>query len=554
MKIAILGNYATQFLHKPLVKILRGHFTELVVYHAEFNAIDFEFIDTDSQLFQFQPDYIVWHESTLQLRDSFYQITIHNRSDFATNYHERINQYLIKIRELLPRTKVIFPDHNLLFNDNLYGNYSSKVKSSWDFQIQEVNYFLNKLALEFPTFYMTNSRPTDWSENITDYSLVVNAELHFTPNYLQWLSNLISNTIIAFSGKFNKCIILDLDNTLWGGVIGDDGLENIQIGTLGMGKAFTRFQKWLKELKNRGIILAVCSKNDESIAKMPFLQHPEMVLKLDDIAVFMANWNSKADNINQIQKILNIGFDSMVFLDDNPAEREIVRNFLPEVCVPELPADPAYYLPFLISQNLFETTSYTENDTSRTKQYQEEAKRVEFSQSITNMDDYLKSLNMKVKIQPFQDIDIERIAQLTQRSNQFNLRTIRYTTNEIIEIQKDATYLTASVEMEDKFGTYGLISAVIIRIDGKQSYIDTWIMSCRVLKRGVEATLMNYVVTQLMNLNVTHLNGEYIPTAKNELVRNLLAELGMGIESPNKYQLPLKEYTPFISYIQLEKL
>jgi FkbH-like protein len=241
----------------------------------------------------------------------------------------------------------------------------------------------------------------------------------------------------------------------------------------------------------------------------------------------------------------------MVFLDDNPAEREIVRNFLPEVCVPELPLDPAFYLPFLISQNLFETTSYTENDTNRTKQYQEEAKRVELSQSITNMDDYLKSLNMKVKIQPFQDIDIERIAQLTQRSNQFNLRTIRYTTNEIIEIQKDATFLTASVEMEDKFGTYGLISAVIIKIDGKQAYIDTWIMSCRVLKRGVEATLMNYVVAQLMNLNVTQLNGEYIPTVKNELVRNLLTNLGMSIESPNNYRLSLKEYSTLVSHIQI---
>jgi FkbH-like protein len=551
MKIAILGNYATQFLEKPLKKLLYKTFSNLDFYCAEYNSIDFELLDTNSHLFQFDPDFIIWHESTLQIRDLFYQSPLSNRQNFADDYKNRLSRYLLTIEEILPRTKIIFPDHNLLFDDNVYGNYSSKVKSSWDFQIQRVNHLLNELALEISTLYLSKSRPTDWPESITDYSLVVNAELHYTPKYLQWLTNSICNTIISFSGKFNKCVILDLDNTLWGGIIGDDGLENIHIGTLGIGKAFTRFQKWLKELKNRGIILAVCSKNDESIAKMPFLQHPEMVLKLDDIAVFIANWNSKADNINQIQKILNIGFDSMVFLDDNPAEREIVRNFLPEVCVPELPLDPAFYLPFLISQNLFETTSYTENDTNRTKQYQEEAKRVELSQSITNMDDYLKSLNMKVKIQPFQDIDIERIAQLTQRSNQFNLRTIRYTTNEIIEIQKDATFLTASVEMEDKFGTYGLISAVIIKIDGKQAYIDTWIMSCRVLKRGVEATLMNYVVAQLMNLNVTQLNGEYIPTVKNELVRNLLTNLGMSIESPNNYRLSLKEYSTLVSHIQI---
>lgn len=552
MKIAILGNYATQFLEKPLKKILNNSFSNLEVYCAEYNSIDFELLDTNSQLFQFEPNFIIWHESTLQIRDLFYQSPLNNRQNFANDYKNRISRYLSTIEQILPRTKIIFPDHNLLFNDNVFGNYSPKVKSSWDFQIQKLNYILNELALDFPTFYPTKSRPTEWSDIITDYSLVVNAELHFTPNYLQWLSDSISNTIFTFIGKFKKCVILDLDNTLWGGIIGDDGLENINIGTLGIGKAFTRLQKWLKELKNRGVILAVCSKNEDSIAKMPFLQHPEMILKLDDIAVFKANWNSKADNINQIQKILNIGFDSMVFLDDNPAEREIVRKFLPEVCVPELPADPANYLPFLISQNLFETTSYTENDTNRTKQYQEEAKRVELSQSITNMDGYLKSLNMKVKIQPFQDIDIERIAQLTQRSNQFNLRTIRYTTNEIIEIQKNANYLTASVEMEDKFGTYGLISAVIIKLDRKKAYIDTWIMSCRVLKRGVEATLMNYLVSQLINLNITHLNGEYIPTAKNELVRNLLPNLGMSLKSPDNYQLSLKEFTPLKSFIVIE--
>lgn len=554
MKIAILGNYATQFLYKPLVKLLRGNFTDLEFYHAEFNAIDFEFIDSDSKLFQFQPDYIVWHESTLQLRDLFYETSIQERFSFANNYNQRINEYLKRIQNLLPRTKVIFPNHSLLFNDYIFGNYGSKVISSWDFQIQKVNYLLNELTIEVPSFNLINSKPTEWSDIFTDYSLLVNVELHFTPNYLQWLSGSITNTILSFSGKFKKCIILDLDNTLWGGVIGDDGLENIQIGTLGIGKAFTRFQKWLKELKNRGIILAVCSKNDESIAKIPFLQHPEMELKLDDIAVFMANWNSKSDNINQIKKILNIGFESMVFLDDNPAEREIVRSFLPEVYVPELPIDPAYYLPFLISQNLFETTSYTQNDTSRTKQYQEEAKRVELSQSITNMDDYLKSLKMKVKIQPFQDIDIERIAQLTQRSNQFNLRTVRYSNSEIIEIQRDSTYVTASVEMQDKFGTYGLISAVIIKTDSEKANIDTWVMSCRVLKRGVEETLMNYIVSQLINRNISQLNGEYIPTAKNELVRDLLPNLGFSLETPDNYKLHLKGFTLLKSFIQIEKI
>jgi len=376
-------------------------------------------------------------------------------------------------------------------------------------------------------------------------------ELHFTPDYLNWLSNSIVEIIHVFQGKFKKCVILDLDNTLWGGIIGDDGLENIQIGTLGIGKAFTRFQKWLKELKNRGIILAVCSKNEENIAKMPFLQHPEMVLKLEDIAVFVANWNSKADNINQIQQILNIGFDSMVFLDDNPAERDIVRTHLPSVCVPELPVDPSNYLPFLIAENLFETVSYSDNDLERTKQYQEEAKRVELSKSITNMDDYLESLEMTAKIGPFMELDVERIAQLTQRSNQFNLKTIRYTNVEIESIMKNPNFLTVSVEVADKFGNYGLIGVVIIETLGSTANIDTWIMSCRVLKRTVEHTVMNYVVESLLKLNIQILNGQFIPTEKNKLVLNLLRDLGMSETKTHDYALNLNEFKKLKSFIKI---
>jgi FkbH-like protein len=407
------------------------------------------------------------------------------------------------------------------------------------------------LANEKSQLYLINSQPPLPIEPVTDYSMVVNAELHFTPDYLNWLSKSIVELIHVFQGNFKKCVILDLDNTLWGGIIGDDGIENIQIGNLGIGKAFTRFQKWLKELKNRGVILAVCSKNEDCIAKSPFLNHPEMILKLDDIAVFVANWHSKADNINQIQQILNIGFDSMVFIDDNPAEREIVRTHLPLVCVPELPEDPSNYLPFLISENLFETVSYSGNDLERTKQYQEEAKRVESSKSITNMDDFLNSLEMTSKIGPFKNLDVERIAQLTQRSNQFNLRTIRYTSVEIENIMANSNFLTVSVEVADKFGNYGLIGIVIIEIMGAKAIIDTWIMSCRVLRRTVEHTIMNYVVEHLLNINVQTLNGQYIPTEKNKLVLNLLKDLGMSETKTHDYTLHLNEFQKLKSFIKI---
>ena len=277
---------------------------------------------------------------------------------------------------------------------------------------------------------------------------------------LMWLH--VLSILCAVEGRFKKCLVLDLDNTIWGGVVGDDGWENIQVGHgLGIGKAFTEFQEWVKKLKNRGIIIAVCSKNDESKAKEPFEKNPEMVLKLDDIAVFVANWENKADNIRTIRDILNIGFDSMVFLDDNPFERNMVREHVPDVTVPELPEDPGEYLEFLYTQNLFETASYNEGDKDRTRQYQVEAKRVSLQRSFTNEADFLKSLNMVSEVGGFNKFNTPRVAQLSQRSNQFNLRTVRYTDTEISAIEADERYVTFSFTLSDKFGDNGLICVVI---------------------------------------------------------------------------------------------
>ncbi|MBW7844140.1 MAG: HAD-IIIC family phosphatase, partial [Bacteroidia bacterium] len=337
------------------------------------------------------------------------------------------------------------------------------------------------------------------------------------------------------------------------GIIGDDGIEGIQIGSIGIGKAFYRLQKWIKELNRRGIILAVCSKNNPEVAKLPFEKHSEMVIKLDDIAVFVANWSSKADNINYIQKILNIGFDSMVFIDDNPAEREIVRQHIPQVIVPDLPEDPALYLDYLISLNLFDTASYSLNDSIRTKQYQEEAKRKELATSITNFDDYLKSLDMVATVTNFEPSEFERIAQLTQRSNQFNLRTIRYNINDIKKIANSPYNLKYAVSLKDKFGDYGLISVVIIDID-EQDYtakIDTWLMSCRVLKRGVEFFIHNKIMEELLKKGIKILNGEFIPTSKNNLVSNLLTELGFNkTKNENFYSIEISKFIEHKTFIK----
>ena len=349
-----------------------------------------------------------------------------------------------------------------------------------------------------------------------------------------------------------------MDNTLWGGVIGDDGLEGIQLGHgLGIGKAFTELQMWIKKLQQRGIIICVASKNDEETAKEPFEKHPDMVLKLSDIAVFQANWETKVDNIRTIQSILNIGFDSMVFLDDNPFERNIVRENIPGITVPELPEDPGEYLEYLYGLNLFETASYSSLDKDRTAQYQVEARRVKLQKTFTNEADFLRSLDMTSVVSGFTRFNTPRVAQLSQRSNQFNLRTIRYTEADIERMATDEDVIDLSFTLEDKFGDNGLIAVVIMKPEDKDTlFVDTWFMSCRVLKRGMENFTLNTMVERAREKEYKRIVGEYLPTPKNKMVAEHYLQLGFkkisGTETA-QFELNVDDYEPRECYINIKE-
>lgn len=543
-KLAILGNYATQFLCKSVKHEFKDSATELELYQADYRQVDFEIINPDSGLYGFNPEFVIIHESMIGLRDDFYRTPNEQRTCFADNLSDRLNRLVSLINDRLPNTKVLYPNPEL-DNDMVYGNYYSKLEASFNFQLTKWLYHLQIISSQSPNLHLIDTNHLRLlKQEKRDSSLLVNADLHFTLSLTQEIARSIHRIITAFHGTFKKCVILDLDNTTWGGIIGDDGIDGIQIGDLGIGKAFTRFQHWIKELKYRGIIIAVCSKNNEEIAKKPFEEHSEMVLRLEDISVFVANWENKADNIRYIQSVLNIGFDSMVFLDDNPVEREIVRQNVPEVLVPELPVDPADYVEYLIGLNLFETVSYSQGDKDRTKQYQQEAERKKMSLAMTNMDEFLQSLEMVATIESFQEVDVPRIAQLSQRSNQFNLRTIRYSESDIANMSLNGSCLTYQVRLKDKFGDYGLVSIVIIELKGDMiAQIDTWIMSCRVLKRGLEYALLNRIVEDLLAHGIEVLHGEYLKTAKNGLVSNLLPDFGFEpTTNSNQFVLRLKNF------------
>ena len=297
------------------------------------------------------------------------------------------------------------------------------------------------------------------------------------------------------------------------------------------GEAFLAFQHYIRDLYGRGVILAVCSKNNDEIARDAFRRHPEMVLRLDDIACFVANWEDKASNLRRIAKTLEIGLNSLVFVDDNPAERSLVRQLAPEVAVPELPDDPSGYIQALDRHSYFQTTSVSAEDLQRGAMYQANAQRQQAEASSGNIDDFLRSLEMKAKMEPVSKMNLDRVAQLIARSNQFNLTTRRHSAAAVMKMVEDADGITLAVSLADRFGDNGLISVVLSKIVGKELIVDTWLMSCRVLKRGVEALVRNWLCAAARERHLTAIVGEYIPTPKNGLVRDHYAGLGFSPDS-----------------------
>jgi FkbH-like protein len=353
------------------------------------------------------------------------------------------------------------------------------------------------------------------------------AKLPFAQQYVPLYADYCARIIGALVGKSRKCLVLDLDNTLWGGVIGDDGLDNIVLGQgSAEGEAFLDVQRMALDLRDRGVMLAVSSKNEDRIARSPFREHPEMLLREEHIAVFQANWSDKASNLEAIARTLNIGIDSLVFVDDNPAERRQVRLALPQVAVPELGADPALYPRHVLAGGYFESVAFLEDDRQRAEQYQANAKRSSLQSQARDLTSYLKSLEMVMTIGPFDKTGRSRITQLINKSNQFNLTSRRYTEADVEQLGNDPDVLTFQVRLADIFGDNGMISVVILRKSGDAWTIDTWLMSCRVLGRGVEQALLNEIVTDVLDAEGKRIVGIYRPTDRNEMVREHYRKLG----------------------------
>jgi FkbH-like protein len=557
-RIAILGGSTTTEIKSMLELFLLGHGIEPTFYESGYNRYleDVEFENPD--LWNFKPN-IVFIHTTWQNISEFPQLM-----EGESEVEERFRREMARFESLWEKI------HTALGALVIQNNFDlPRLRPLGNLEGSEsfgrVN-FVMRLNAEFANYARKNSRflindihylsaqvgQAAWFRNSYWY----NFHMALSPTGTLALAQNLAAIVKAVYGKSKKCLVLDLDNTLWGGVIGDDGLQNIILGKdHAMGEAFLDFQRYVKNLQRRGILLAVCSKNDVDNAKEGF-SHPDSILKLEDFSVFKANWNPKPENIREIAAELNVGLDSMVFVDDNPAERALVEEQLPEVAVPNVGTDVSAFAEILEHERYFEVDKVVRDDLSRSAYYSSNAERSSAQARFSNYGEYLASLEMTAEIAPFPPVYMERITQLINKTNQFNLTTRRYTSSEVEAIAQDSAFVTLYGRLTDKFGDNGLVSVLIGQVLDQTLHLDLWLMSCRVLKREMEFAMFDALVEKCQALGIRKIVGVYIPSKKNGLVSAHYAGLGfssMGGASEGRelwcYEVP-STYDPKTQYIR----
>ena len=439
----------------------------------------------------------------------------------------------------------------------LFGSLDARAPGSPRSLVEALNAFIVALADESGALILDTRALAErvgaerWYDQVQYFAYKLPFASVFGAIYADWVGRLIG----AARGKARKCLVLDLDNTLWGGVVGDDGVAGLTLGAgSARGESFLAVQKLALDLKRRGVILAVSSKNDDAVARDAFENHPEMALKLSDVAVFQANWLDKPSNLEAIAASLNIGLDALVLLDDNPAERAQVRAALPSVAVPELPADPAWYAWTLGEAGYFEAVGFSNEDRLRAATYATDAHRAGVRATARDLGDYLSSLDMRLTAAPFDAAGRTRIAQLINKTNQFNLTTRRYSEAQVAAMEADPSAITLQIRLADRFGELGMIGVVIARVgegvDGvREAAVDSWLMSCRVLGRKVEEAMLQLLRERALAAGAHRIAAHYRPTPKNAMVRDLLDRLGFTLLAEDAcggrdYCLTLAEASP----------
>ncbi len=552
IRFALLGSSTLSHL-LPSIRLggLRRGFL-LEIYVGPYGLYRQELADPQSGLYQFRPDVVCFAFDAQHLaggENAGAEAAMANLRQCWHAAKDALGARAVIQQTLLPRFPV------------LMGNNENRLPTSPAAIVAQINGEIRASAAAEGVHLLSVDTwaAEDGLANWFDASLWYQAKQEIHPRASVLYGDQIGRLIAALWGRSAKCLVLDLDNTLWGGVIGDDGLEGIALGQGSpAGEAFVAFQRYAKQLSERGVILAVCSKNDEANALEPFEKHPEMVLRRNDIACYVANWTDKATNIRTIAERLNIGLDSLVFVDDNPAERRLVRSELPMVAVPEMPEDPAEYARTLADAGYFEAVDLTAEDRERTELYLANARREAARAAATDIGAFLDGLGMELFANSFDMTGLKRIVQLMNKTNQFNLTTRRYTEADVLRMMSDEDAATLQLRLTDVHGDNGVIGLIVGYRRGTALEIDTWLMSCRVLGRGVEEATLNLVVERAAEMGCTRLSGEYRPSAKNSMVREHYKQLGFTPadsveEGVTRWELPLGGFVPRPTHMKILK-
>ncbi len=535
MEIAILSNVNIDLAESPLKKLFGE---DVNVYKAGFNQYVQELMDPNSEFYRRKPEIAILHLEGFSLFSNIF-FDPFNSTDIAKQAAEEADQVvnlIIEASKRLPSTffivsNLVIPPTNLLGSLN-FNHELSLHKIEYRFND---TLFRRKQELQISNFVILDWRSIVLEHgfnNIYDQKYWYLGRIPYNKVGFELLAGEIFRLWKASKGKVKKVIVLDLDNTLWGGIIGEDGIEGIKIGEDGVGKAYRDFQRLLKSIKNKGVVLAIASKNNEQDVREVFENHPMMVLKLDDFVAVRINWLPKSHNIKEIAKELNLGIDSFVFIDDNPAERLEIKEELPDINVPEFPEDPVE-LPYWflkLSRTYFDKLVITHEDKLRSQLYKGEAERHKFSLEFKDMHEFLKKLGMRIIVTRNHRLMIPRIAQLTQRTNQFNLTTRRYTEADIRKFMESGNKIIYDVEVIDKFGSNGIVGVIIVELKDKVAYFDVFLLSCRVIGRDVEEGFVWSVSQDLTKTNgIKKIVGEYIPTKKNQVSKDTYKKLGFTL-------------------------
>jgi FkbH-like protein len=528
----------------------------LNVYTGAFGQQRQELLDPDSRLHNFSPHAILFsfaeHESVGGVPLAA------TRSEAEEALDKSVADLSVLWRKARDDLKAIVIQETCLnVSDPIFGSYDRLVPGAPSQLVSVFNERLAEAAARDSVLLLDIARlgERDGIDEWFDAARFLQAKITVSQHAASLYGDMVARLIAAQRGLSKKCLVLDLDNTLWGGVVGDDGLDGIVLGPgTGAGEAHLSLQRYAKQLKERGIILAVCSKNDSNLAASVFRDHPEMILRRSDITAFVVNWEDKAQNLARIARDLNIGLDSLVFVDDNPVERARIRESLPEVSVPELPDDPTYYVRCIARAGYFEAISFTVEDRRRAVDYAANAERAALRVSSQSLDDFLGGLQMSMTFGPFAPVDLARVAQLVNKTNQFNPTTRRYSADELAALAAAPENVTLQFRLADRFCDNGLISAIILRPDPENERvldIDTWVMSCRVFGRQVEAEALAVTVETARLGKVRMFRASYIPTPRNAVVAKLFPSLGFaetgGPRKPDgitHWSLNLAQFTP----------